>query len=159
MGGLGLVALQFAPLHLVQRILYGVAAVFMLALGLYLGGWWLGLERLERLGAHLWRHLEPVGRRLLPIRTVRHALGVGLIWAFLPCGLVYSVLIWSVGTGSPATGAALMLAFGLGTLPNLLGIGLLAGLAARLSAQLWLRRVAGLTVIGFGLHALWKLLV
>jgi hypothetical protein len=51
-----------------------------------------------------------------------------------------------------------MLAFGAGTLPNLLGIGLLAGAAARLAERRWLRQAAGLAVIGFGVHALWQLL-
>lgn len=159
MGTLGLAALQFLPLHAAQRGLYLLAALFMLALGLYLGGWWRGLARLERLGGYLWRRLEPISRRLLPVRSWRGALGVGLIWAWLPCGLVYSVLIWSVSAGGPVQGAALMLAFGLGTLPNLLGIGLLAGAAARLAEQVWARRLAGLTVAGFGLYGLWQALL
>jgi hypothetical protein len=156
MGALGLVALQFVPLHVAQRVLYSFAALVMVALGLYLGGWWQGLERIERLGALLWRRLEPLGRRFLPVRRPWQAAAVGLVWAFLPCGLVYSVLVWSVGSGGPLPGAALMLAFGLGTLPNLLGIGLLAGAAARLGEQRWLRRGAGVLVIGFGLFALWQ---
>ena len=156
MGALGLVALQFLPLHVTQRALYALAAVFMVALGLYLGGWWQGLNGVERLVARLWRLVEPVGRRLLPVRTAPQSLAVGLVWALLPCGLVYSVLVWAVGSGGPLAGAALMLAFGLGTLPNLLGMGLLAGAAARLGEQVWLRRAAGLVVLGFGLHALWQ---
>jgi len=159
MGGLGLAALQFLPLHVAQRTLYGVAALFMVALGLYLGGWWRGLIRIERLGHILWRRVEPLGRRLLPVRSVWQATAIGAIWAFLPCGLVYSVLVWSVGSGGPLPGAALMLAFGLGTLPNLLGVGLLAGAAARLTEQPWLRRAAGLLVLGFGGYALWQVMV
>jgi sulfite exporter TauE/SafE len=50
-----------------------------------------------------------------------------------------------------------MLAFGLGTLPTLLGLGMLAGAAARFAEQLWMRRLAGGLVLGFGLHALWQL--
>ncbi len=159
MGALGAVALDCLPLHLAQRALYLIAAGFMLALGLYLGGWWQGLTRVERLGAQLWRRIEPLGRRFLPVRHWRQALAVGLIWGWLPCGLVYSVLIWSAGSGGPLQGALLMLMFGLGTLPNLLGLGLLAGAAARLSEQRWLRQLAGLMVIGFGLYALWQVLV
>lgn len=159
MGGLGAVAISFLPLHTSQRLLYGLAALFMLLLGLYLSGWWPVLTRLERLGARVWRHIEPVGRRLLPIRGFGQALGVGLVWAWLPCGLVYSVLVSAVASGSPLKGALLMLVFGLGTLPNLLGIGLLAGAAARLAEQAMVRRAAGLMVIGFGLYALWQLLM
>lgn len=159
MGMLGAVALDFLPLHLAQRVLYALAAAFMLALGLHLGGWWQGLTRLERYGALLWRRIEPLGRRFIPVRHWWQALAVGLIWGWLPCGLVYSVLIWSAGAGGALQGALLMLVFGLGTLPNLLGIGLLAGAAARLTEQRWLRQVAGGVVIGFGLYAFWQLLI
>lgn len=159
MGALGAVAFELLPLHLAQRILYGVAAAFMLALGLYLGGWWQGLTRVERLGAMLWRRIEPLGRRFIPVRRWWQALAVGLVWGWLPCGLVYSVLIWSAGSGNALQGALLMLLFGLGTLPNLLGIGLLAGAAARLIEQRWLRQAAGALVIGFALYAFWQLLV
>ena len=157
MGGLGALLLQSLALQWTQRALYALAALFMIALGLYLGGWWRGLTQVERAGALLWRRLEPLGRRLLPIDTWWQALGVGLVWAWLPCGLVYSVLILALSAGSLVEGAALMFAFGLGTLPNLLGIGLLAGAAARYSEQVWLRQAAGLLVIAFGLYAMWQL--
>ena len=156
MGGLGAVLTTLVPLQLAQRGLYLLAAVFMILLGLYLGGWWLGLARLERLGARLWKRVEPWGRRLLPIHSPWQAVGLGFVWAWIPCGLVYSVLIWSISAGDALQGAALMLAFGLGTLPNLLGMGMLAGAAARLADQAWARRAAGLLVLGFGLYALWQ---
>jgi uncharacterized protein len=133
MGGLGTLIAVLVPVQTAQRVLYLVAAVFMILLGLYLGGWWRGLARLEHLGAGLWRRIEPLGRRLLPIRSPLAAVGLGFVWAWIPCGLVYSVLIWSISAGGAAEGALLMLAFGLGTLPNLLGLGMLAGAAARLA--------------------------
>jgi sulfite exporter TauE/SafE len=156
-GALGTLMLRAIPLQQAQRVLFGLAAVFMIALGLYLGGWWPGLAWLERAGVPLWRRLEPLGRRMLPVRSPWQALGLGLVWAWIPCGLVYSILIWSVSAGSAGRGAALMLAFGVGTLPNLLGISLLAGAAARLGEQGWMRRGAGLLVLAFGSYALWQL--
>ncbi len=153
LGGLGQAAFQALPL---QRGLYLIAALLMLLLGLYLAGWWPGFARLEALGTGLWRRVEPLGRRLLPIQSLGQAVGVGFVWAWIPCGLVYSVLIWALAAGSAVQGALLMLAFGLGTLPTLLGMGMLAGLAARFTEQAWLRRLAGLLVLGFGLHALWQ---
>ena len=158
-GGIGGLLVQSSALQWGQRALYALAACFMIALGLYLAGWWRGLNRVEQAGVLLWRHLEPVGRRLLPIRHWWQGFGVGLVWAWLPCGLVYSVLILALSSGGPLQGAALMLAFGLGTLPNLLGIGLLAGAAARYAELRWLQRVAGLLVLSFGLYALWQLFV
>lgn len=156
-GGLGDWLLTQLPFAIAQRLLYAAAAAMMLLLGLYLGRWWQGLAALERLGARLWRHIEPLGRRWLPLRHGWQAVAVGFVWAWLPCGLVYSVLIWSLASGSAGTGALLMLAFGLGTLPNLLGMGLLAGAAARLLERAWVGQVAGALVIGFALLAFWQL--
>jgi sulfite exporter TauE/SafE len=157
MGSLGTLLVQAAPFRCAQRGLYLVAALFMILLGLYLGGWWPALVRLEHAGGSLWRRIEPLGRRFLPVRTPWQAFALGLVWAWIPCGLVYSVLIWSIAAGSGPRGAALMLAFGLGTLPNLLTLGMLAGAAARLADRAWLRQAAGSLVIGFGLYALWQL--
>jgi sulfite exporter TauE/SafE len=157
MGGVGHLAVSLVPLQFAQRGLYLVAAVFMILAGLYLGGWWPVLGRLERLGAVVWARIEPLGRRLLPIRSLAQALGVGFVWAWLPCGLVYSMLVWSVSAGSAADGALLMVVFGVGTAPTLVGLGMLAGAAARFADQVWVRRLAGVLVIGFGLFALWQL--
>ena len=157
-GTFGAILLQLDSFQIAQRVLYGLAGLVMILLGLYLGGWWRILALTERLGLRLWRRLEPLSRRWLPVRHFRQAVAIGLIWAWLPCGLVYSVLITAVATGSPLDGALLMLAFGAGTLPNLLGIGLLAGAAARLVEQVWLRQLAGVIVIGFGVYALWQLI-
>lgn len=157
MGALGTVMVELVPLHHAQRVLYALAAIFMILLGLYLGGWWRGLARIERLGGVLWRKLEPLGRRLLPVRSPVRAFGLGLVWAWIPCGLVYSVLVWSLSSGSAFHGALLMFAFGLGTLPNLLIMGMLAGAAARFADQALIRQAAGALVIGFGIYALVQL--
>jgi len=154
LGTLGAAFSQLLPLHLAQRVLYAVAAAVMILLGLYLGGWWFGLGRVERAGGVLWRRLEPLGRRFLPVRRIPHAFGLGLIWGWLPCGLVYRVLIWAASSGSPQQGALLLLAFGLGTLPNLLAMSLAAGFLAHWSRYPWVRRLAGALVLGFGIFAL-----
>jgi sulfite exporter TauE/SafE len=149
-GGLGLLAANLALLHRGQLALQGLAALFMIALGLYLGGWWGGLAHIERAGAGIWRRLEPLGRRLVPVRGPAHAFGLGLVWGWLPCGLVYSVLVWALTAGGPGQGALLLLGFGLGTLPNLLAMGLVAGRMAVFTRQPWVQRSAGLLVIAFG---------
>lgn len=150
LGGVGLLTAELSLMHQARLALQVLAGLFMLALGLYLGGWWFGLARLERMGGAFWKRLEPLGRALLPVRTWRQALGLGLVWGWLPCGLVYSALIWSISSGGVLQGALLMLSFGLGTLPTLLLMGVMA---TRLSG--WLRRpgiraLAGLMVMGFG---------
>jgi sulfite exporter TauE/SafE len=158
MGGLGLLLVQFLPVYYAQQVLYVLAGLFMVLLGLYLGGWWMGLSGVERLGGVLWRRIEPYGRHLLPVRRPRQAFYLGLLWGWLPCGLVYSVLVWAVSAGAVWRGAALLLAFGLGTLPNLLAMGVLVGGLARWVGNPWVRRLAGLAVVGFGVYALWQAL-
>jgi len=156
MGALGMLLAQLMPVYYAQRVLLGLAGVFMILLGFYLSGWWMVLNRLEQAGGVIWRRLEPLGRRLLPVNTPARALVVGMIWGWIPCGLVYSMLVNAVAAGSALNGAALMFAFALGTLPNLLLMGMLAGAAARLSGSIRVRRVAGITVMLFGVYTLWQ---
>jgi uncharacterized protein len=155
MGGAGMLIAQLLPVQVAQRLLLVLAGLFMVAMGLYLAGWWAGLGWLERAGGVLWRRLEPYGRRLMPVRHPAQALALGLLWGWLPCGLVYSTLVWSVSSGGAWQGAALMLAFGLGTLPNLLLMGVAAGAIARLARDVRVRQVAGGAVLLFGLWTLW----
>jgi hypothetical protein len=81
---------------------------------------------------------------------------LGLVWGWLPCGLVYSMLIWALGSGGAVDGALLMLAFGIGTLPNLLATGLLAGQFVRRLQQPRVRAAAGVLLILFGLYTLYR---
>ncbi|MFO7582431.1 sulfite exporter TauE/SafE family protein [Guyparkeria sp.] len=151
-GTIGLLGLSLAPIKDAQIVLLAIAGVFMILMGLYVGGWWFGLTRIERAGSRLWRFIEPVGRRLMPVKSPAQAFGLGLVWGWLPCGLVYSVLIWALSAGGPLAGALLMLGFGLGTLPNLLAMGAFAGQLAAFARKPWVRRVAGGMVIAFGLY-------
>lgn len=148
-GGLGAGLLQLTELRQAQLLLQVLAALFMVALGLYLGGWWSGLRYVERMGGTVWRRIEPLGRGLLPVATPVRAFVLGLLWGWLPCGLVYSVLIWALSAGSALQGAQLMFAFGLGTLPNLLMMGALAAKLGSFVRQPWPRRVAGGLVLVF----------
>ena len=155
LGGVGYLAAHWSGLRHAQLGLQLLAALFMIALGLYLAGWWLGLGRLERAGARIWRHVEPLGRRFLPVRTPAQAFSLGLLWGWLPCGLVYSVLVWSISRGDAIAGALLMLSFGLGTLPTLLLMGVAATRLSAFVRHTWVRRVAGLLVMSFGVLSLY----
>jgi sulfite exporter TauE/SafE len=126
MGALGWLALAWTDLQYMQLMLQLFAGLFMLLMGLYISGLWMGLTRIEKLGARLWKYLQPGAQKLLPVSNPLQALLLGLLWGWLPCGLVYSVLIWSISSGSFVDGGLLMLSFGLGTLPNLLAMGLFA---------------------------------
>jgi sulfite exporter TauE/SafE len=111
---------------------------------------WRGLARLEQLGQGLWRRVRPVTGLLLPLDSPLKLLAMGALWGALPCGMVYSVLLTAMLSGSALSGAAVMLAFGLGTLPMLLAMGV-AGAPLRGWIQRRPVRVAcGVVVLGFG---------
>jgi len=151
MGGIGALAAHLVAVQHAQQVLTVIAGLFMLALGLYLAGWWRGLARVEQAGSLIWRRIEPLGRRLIPVRTPLQALLLGLVWGWLPCGLVYSMLIWAISSGGTVQGALLLLAFGLGTLPNLLLMGVFAARLSRWMGRPAVRITAGLLVMAFGL--------
>jgi sulfite exporter TauE/SafE len=151
----GLIGAQATKLDLSATISLGnlIAGLFMIALGLYLGGWWQAIGSLEKGGARVWRLIEPIGRRFFPVKTPADAFGLGLVWGWLPCGLVYSALTLSMVSASPLQGALTMLGFGIGTLPALLALGTFAGQLGSLARHRATRQVAGVGIILFGLYS------
>ncbi len=143
----------FKPAH-VQNIGLMLSGGFMVALGLYLAGWWQGLNHIEKLGGGIWKRIQPSLNRLLRQRGWRKSLMVGLVWGWLPCGLVYSMLAWSMTVATPLGGASIMLAFGLGTLPMLIGLAALTEKLDTLRRNKILRQLLGAIIIGFGLLTL-----
>ncbi len=153
-GGLGAVLGRISSFHSVELVLRLGAGMLMLGLGLYLAGAWARFAAIERVGLPVWRRIEPVARRFLPARSIGGAFVLGGLWGFMPCGLVYTALALSLGNTSAAGGAITMAAFGLGTLPTLLTMGVFASRVAAVLRFPWVRRVAGAVVIAFGLvHA------
>jgi len=144
-------ALASGPLATMLR---SIAGLLLIAMGLYLAGWWSGLTRIEALGRGLWRHLQPITRRFMPITNVPRAMILGGLWGWLPCGLVYSTLLWAASQGDALRSAALMFAFGLGTLPVLLATGLAAERLVGLLRKRGVRVAGGLLVMLFGLWTL-----
>lgn len=129
-----------------------IAGAFMIALGLYLASWWHGLAALERIGTRLWRGIEPYARRLLPPRNYKQAIALGMMWGWLPCGMVYTALVAAFASGDPLRGALVMLAFGLGTLPLLLGLSIGTGVLRRAPGRL--RPVVGVLLIALGAYGI-----
>ncbi len=142
----------------VRLILFLLANLMLVALGLYLMGMTRVLALSERAGQRLWRHVQPLSKRFLPARTIVQAFPLGLLWGWLPCGLVYSALATAMASGSPWQGAGLMLAFGLGTLPNLLLAGLMATRLNKWVSRPVVRAVAGFVVFAFGVWGLFNIL-
>ena len=144
-------AVASSPAAMALRV---VAALLLIAMGLYLAGWWSGLTRIEALGRGLWRHIQPAASRLMPVSSMPRALLLGALWGWLPCGLVYSTLLWAASQGNAGYSAALMLAFGLGTWPILLATGLAAERVNALLRRRSVRMAGGILVILFGIWTL-----
>ena len=135
--------------------LHALSGLLLVAMGLYVANWWAGLTWLERAGGVLWRRLEPAARRRLPVSGAADALSVGLLWGFLPCGLIYTALAWTATAAHWAESALLMGVFGLGTAPAMLATGIAAQRLTALLKKRGLRAVAGLLLIAAGAWTSW----
>jgi uncharacterized protein len=155
-GAVGQAGLLLRDAVPVQHLLFALSSLMLIVLGSYLAGLWGAARQLERLGGGLWKRLQPYTTKLLPVNTVPRALGLGALWGWLPCGLVYSVLLSALASGSAAQGVLVMLAFGLGTLPNLLAIGLFWESIKGWVQSPRIRLSAGLLVAAFGVYGLLK---
>lgn len=153
-GALGAASLGLEGQMPIRLILYFLANLMLVALGLYLLGVTRALAFTERAGQSLWRLLQPLTRRFLPARSMAQAFPLGLLWGWLPCGLVYSALATSLTAGSAGSGALAMLAFGLGTLPNLLLAGIVLARLNEFVRRPAVRIFSGLLVLGFGLYGM-----
>ncbi|MCP3871155.1 MAG: sulfite exporter TauE/SafE family protein [Gammaproteobacteria bacterium] len=131
------------------------AALIVVLIGLHIAGWLPKLAQVERIGVPLWNRLEPLGRRLMPVDTLIRAAAYGLIWGWLPCGLVYTMLISTASHAGPLSGATYMIAFGLGTIPAVMATGLLAGRLFRLASVPYLKATVGVVIVFLGLLTLW----
>jgi sulfite exporter TauE/SafE len=149
----GAAGAAIASFGLAERAQVGLrlaAGLMMVAVGLYVAGLGPAMRWIERAGEPAWKRVVPFARRFVPVRTPAHALGLGLLWGWMPCGLVYAALVAAVTSGSALRGAATMAAFGVGTLPMLLAMGSAAAAAARAMRTRWVRPLAGAVLVVFG---------
>ncbi len=147
-GGLGM--LLQGPIGILGPGLRIFAGLMLIAMGLYLAGWWRGLVHGERLGGHVWKRLQPLGNRLMPVTRPSQALMLGALWGWLPCGLTYSTLTLAISTGSWHQAALVMASFGLGTLPVMLASGVFAHQLKGWVQNKMVRSIAGIMVMAFG---------
>ncbi len=129
------------------RILLGLVLVFV-------GVTMLGapfLKNLERFGMRFWQYLSPLRQKVFPLNTFPRALTAGLLWGFLPCGLVYGALLIAVVAHNPLSGAALMFVFGLGTVPMLVATHETVGWLRDKIGRFRLRQLNGAVMVLSGL--------
>lgn len=148
-GSFGGLLATLMDLSSVTKGLRVVAGLLLIAISLRVLVGWRLFGRLERLGAKLWSRLSPLAR---PIQQnhLGGSLALGALWGWLPCGMVYSMLLFAALSGSAWQGAATMLMFGVGTWPAMLGGSLLSAQVWRLSAVRGLHTVAGALLLAFG---------
>jgi sulfite exporter TauE/SafE len=150
-GALGAALASLGLVERAQLALRLLAGAMMLAVGFYVAGWGRALRWVERMGAPVWNKIGPIARRFVPVATPSRAFRLGLLWGWLPCGLVYAAMAAAVTSGSALGGATTMIAFGLGTLPMLLAMGSAAAIVARGARIRWVRAAAGMAIVAFGL--------
>jgi sulfite exporter TauE/SafE len=137
----------------IQRPLFALSALILIAMAFRLwrqrqpkpSSSWLGVKAAEVWSKHLGRLASGPARWFS-----------GMLWGLVPCGLVYSVLPLAFLSGSALSGAGLMLAFGLGTLPNLLLISRFSASLVQFSHYAWVRYLAIFLLMGSGLYGLYR---
>jgi hypothetical protein len=144
-------------------VLLCAGSLMLLVIGASMLGKRAWLARLEPLGARLWRALAPHARKLFPPRSGLQSYAAGLLWGWIPCGMVYAALPLALASGQAAGGAAVMVAFGVGTLPTMVALDVAAstwrGQGDRIgraggplaAARAWLKPVAGAAILVFGI--------
>lgn len=131
-----------------------IAGLMLLLMAFYVARLWFALTMLEKLGSALWRKIQPLAKALLPLDSSPKALAYGLCWGFLPCGLVYSSLGWSLASGSALQGALLMTAFGVGTLPAMLTVGSFSRTLSQFKNKKWVRASAAILLALYALYTI-----
>lgn len=147
-----LLALSDLTHHLAVLRLF--AAVMMLLLAAYMAQLWNGLSYIERIGSKLWRYISPLSSKLMPLRSPLYAYPFGVVWGWLPCGLVYSALSWAAVAGSASGGGLVMLGFGLGTLPAMLTVGAFAERIKPILNNRLVRLTGAIMLAVYGLYTL-----
>ena len=131
-----------------------IAGIFLILLGLYIGQWLMWLARVEFLGKWIWKFISPFSKKLIPINSIKKSLLLGTLWGWLPCGLVYSTLTWSLASGSAIDGALIMAFFGLGTFPALLTVSFGVINIQTLLKNSFFRKTMALSLIIYGIYTL-----
>jgi hypothetical protein len=140
----------------IGRWLRILTAVMILLIGLKFLFDFRGIEFIERGGAGLWKKIMPLAMRAGGRQDALGRLLLGACWGFIPCGLVYSVLMTAASTANPVSGAVTMLAFGAGTLPSMLGLTVAAPALSAFLEDRTVRRLIGFALV---ILAVWTLVM
>jgi sulfite exporter TauE/SafE len=131
-----------------------VGGLIIVLVGLQIAFNWRLLTPLERMGATIWSRMSPLAQHLVPVTNLPRALGLGLLWGWLPCGLVYSILLIAAASTSAVNGALIMVAFGAGTMPAMLMTGMGTAQLASTMRRKNIRYGLGLAIVLLGFFTL-----
>ena len=131
-----------------------IASIMIIAMGFYIAGWFPQFSRIEKIGVPVWSLLQPLGQRLLPVDKIWKAYFFGMVWGWLPCGLVYYMLLMSPANDGAINSALFMLAFGLGTLIPMMSVGFLTGKITQFRNSKRIRHLSGILLIIMGIISL-----
>jgi hypothetical protein len=149
-GAAGAAGLALRGEPLTQQFLLATMSVALIVIAACIAGVTPLVRAIEGAGAVAWRRIQPYSRWFLPANTPARAFGLGLVWGWLPCGMVYVALIASLATADPLHGALVMAAFGAGTLPNLLAIAAWFRNVPRLAKGRLARALIAVVIAGVG---------
>lgn len=153
-GSLGQAGMAMRGGALAQHLLMFLMGATLIVVALNVAGVRPVTRSIEAVGSLLWRHVQPVSRHFLPVTSPWQALGLGALWGWLPCGMVYAVLLTALASGNAVEGATILAAFGLGTLPNLLLIGSAVGRVRRWMQIARVRYVASMLIAAVGIYGM-----
>jgi hypothetical protein len=155
-GAIGAAGLSLRGAPVTQQSVLVVMSCSLILLAAYIAGFAPFVHGVERAGAAIWRQVGPSAGRFLPVNTPGRAFGLGLVFGWLPCGMVYMVLIAALATADPLQGAMVMAAFGLGTLPNMLAISAWFKYVVTAAKGRWLRALIAVVIAAAGVVGILK---
>lgn len=150
----GLIAASVSDITTIQYVIRYIAGAIMIFIALQLFGMPQFLGIIERPFQYIWKPLQKFSQRFFPIRTALGTYTVGMIWGLLPCGAVYGPLAVAMGAGSVAKSAGIMFAFGLGTLPIMIGLAIFGTFVGHFFAKKGVRMIAGIIVLIMAIYYL-----
>jgi sulfite exporter TauE/SafE len=154
-GSIGATLQSVLDLARIGPALRVASGVLLILIALRILSPWNPLRWLETFGAGIWRRLQPLAHGTGKLTGHTQAIALGFLWGWLPCGLVYSMLLFAALSGQALDGAAILLAFGLGTLPSMLTSSVLAAQVHRLLKSRWPRFASGVLLLLFGAWMIW----
>ncbi len=130
-----------------HRYLEVISALIITGAGFYIAGWFPNFAYIEKTGSRFWKTIEPYGRKLIPVATLPQAFMFGMVWGWIPCGLVYTALALAATSGDITTSTLIMLAFGLGTLPAVASTGIVSTFISRINNLHSAKQIVGMLLV------------